>query len=164
MYIEYFALAYKRIGVIIFLLLTMYGLYSVFKKIKFQKNTFYLFKINTLALYLVLVFTSTINWDIVIAKYNFAHSDHSYLHLEYLITLSDKTLSHLNKSEAELSEIESIQKKKFYFDEYTMTYKQYRTKIEKKKLVFKQKWEGKKLMAWNLAEYQAYRALFNSDQ
>lgn len=163
-YIEYFALAYKRIGVIIFLLLTMYGLYSVFRKIKFKKTAFYLFKWNTLALYLILVFTSLINWDIVIAKYNFAHSHHSYIHLEYLVTLSDKALPYLNKSKTELSEIESIQRKKFYSDEYTMTYIQYRSIIKRKTLAFKQKWEGKKLLAWNLAEYRAYRALLDSDQ
>ena len=39
-YIYYYSLAYKRIAVIVFLILTLYGLYTVYQKVKDKKSAF----------------------------------------------------------------------------------------------------------------------------
>ena len=158
-YIEYFSLAYRRIGVIIFLVLVLYGLYTVTRKIQFKKSTFYIFKSNALALYGVLIIASFINWDGMIASYNFKHADTSYLHLNYMASLSDKSLPHLDKPIAELTKINTVQKERYGF-EYTMQPEEYRRIIDNRKLKFKEMWESKNILSWNLPEYTAYKKLF----
>jgi len=161
-YIEYFSLAYKRIGVAIFLILTLYGLYSVFMKIRFVKSGFFLFRTNALALYIILVLSSTINWDTLIAKYNFAHADKAFLHFDYLADLSNKSLPYLDKPISELIEIENIQKEKFAYETDFMNAKEYHQHIEFKKSAFKKDWESKGFLSWNLPEYRAYNKLFKN--
>jgi hypothetical protein len=163
-YINYFALAYKRIGVIIFLILTIYGLYTVFVKVRHRKSSFYLFKTNAYALFLVLIISSVFNWDSIIAKYNFKNSNKSFLHLDYLSTLSDNSLPYLDKTLDELKKIDVIQKEKFPFEQKFMTPEEYTTTIENRKRLFIDKWNSKSFLSWNLAEYLAYRKLTRDSQ
>lgn len=158
-YINYYSLAYRRIGLAIFLLLTLYGLFSVYIKVKRRKSAFYLLKMNALALYIALVLGSAINWDSFIAKYNFSHSGKSYLHLDYLVTLSDKSLPYLDIHLSDLKRIDSIQREKFPFIKNPMSPEEYVHKIENRKNVFLKKWESKKMLSWNLPEYLAYKKL-----
>lgn len=158
-YINYFALAYKRIGVILFLLLVLYGLFTVFRKIQHTKTSFYLFQKNTLALYLLLVVSSMVNWDSVIAKYNFAHADSAYLHLEYLSTLSDKALPHLAKTKQELDATYNFQQQKYPYPYFTMNHEEYLRKITSRNAAFARKWANKNFLSWNLAEYVAHKKL-----
>lgn len=69
-YIAEHGLAYKRIGVLLFLTLTTYGLYSLFVKIKGHKSSFYLVRVNSWAVYAMLVFMACVNWDMMIVKHN----------------------------------------------------------------------------------------------
>ncbi len=158
-YIYYFSLAYKRIGVFIFLLLAIYGLYSVFNKVRNKKSNFYLLKTNALVLFMVLTLSSFVNWDSIIADYNFKNSDRAFLHLDYLSTLSDKTLTTLDKDLSELVEINKVQKEKFMFDVDYMSPVEYNELIDKRKILFIQEWEAKSIFSWNLPEYRTYKAL-----
>lgn len=158
-YINYFSLAYRRIGLAIFLLLTIYGLYSVFIKVKNRRSAFYLFRTNLLALYIALVVSSVVNWDSFIAKYNFSHSDKSYLHLDYLATLTDKALPYLDYPLSALMEIDTIQKEKFPFITTTMPPSDYYSVIENRKQEFIDDWEEKSILSWNLPEYLAYKKI-----
>lgn len=162
-YIHHFALAYKRIGVIIFLVMTIYGLSTVFIKLWRRKSSFYLFKVNSYSILVILMISSTLNWDIIIARYNFNNATKSFLHLDYLSTLSDKALPHLNVSLSELKRIEFIQKEKFPFEEKFMTPEDYFKKIESRKAIFKERWESKGFLSWNWPEYRAYRMLFKAN-
>jgi hypothetical protein len=128
-------------------------------KVNRRKSSFYLFKSNSLALYVVLVVSSIINWDTLIAKYNFKHSDRSFLHLDYLSTLSDKSLPYLDKPLSELSRIDTIQKAKFPFEQKFMTPEKYHQIIEGRKIAFKKEWQSKSFLSWNLSEYLAYKKL-----
>jgi len=122
-YISYFGLAYKRIGVLFFLLLCLVGLYTMFIKINKVKSTFYVSKVNSLAAYLTLVLICSVNWDVVIAKYNLENYNHSFVHIPYMAELSDKALPYLVLSDKQIEEIESKQVenipfvKRGYFDE-----------------------------------------------
>lgn len=158
-YINYFALAYKRIGVIIFLVLTIYGLYTVYRKVRERKSAFYLFKTNAYALLVVLIISSLMNWDSTIAKYNFKNSNTSFLHLDYLATLSDKSLPYLDKTLPELKQIEAVQNEKFPFEQKFMTSEEYFSIIQNRKRRFIDKWEAKSILSWNLPEYSAYKKL-----
>lgn len=163
-YIQNFALAYKRIGVIIFLLLTLYGLYTVFLKVKNTRSAYFLFRKNVLATYIVLVLASLVNWDVVIAKYNFSHYQNSFLHLNFMADLSDKALPYLDIPVEKLTQIDSLQQKKFDFADryYYMTPAQYTERISERKTEFIKRWESKDFFEWNYAEYNAYNRLRNS--
>lgn len=159
-YIEHFNLAYKRIGVIIFLILTLYGLFTVIIKVRNKQSSFYIIRKNALALYFVLIISSLFNWDNIIARYNFAHADKSFLHLDYLVGFSYKSLPYLDKPLHALQQIDSTQKSLFPFEESYMKPERYFERIQIKKQSFKIIWEEKSFLSWNFPEYQAYRKLF----
>ena len=65
-YIEFCGLAYKRIGVFIFLILTFYGLKTMHEKISEKKTLHHVIHKNAWVLYLTLIAASCINWDVFI--------------------------------------------------------------------------------------------------
>lgn len=161
-YISYFSLAYKRIGVILFLMLTLYGLYTVFVKVKEKKTSFYLFQTNFAALFILLIVSSIVNWDKLIVNYNFKHANKSFLELNYLVNFSDKTLPVLDKPLSELKEIQFLQTEKFPFSRNYMTPENYHNFIQERKKKFLKEWERKDFLSWNLPEYLAYKKLKTS--
>ncbi len=136
-YIEYFNLAYKRIGVIIFLILTIYGLYTVLRKVKFKHSASYLIRTNLNAILLVITISSLLNWDTIIAKFNFNHKERAFIHFNYLVTLSDKSLPFLNRPKEELRQIEKAQHLKFPQEPNFLHAEEYFNHIEKRKIRFK---------------------------
>lgn len=158
-YIHYFSLAYKRIGIFIFLMLTLYGLYTVFVKVMKKKSAFYLYRSNSYFFIVVMVLSSLFNWDVIIARYNFANYEHSFLHLNFLVNLSDKALPYLDKTEKELAQISIVQEKQFSFASAYMNPSKYYAKIQDRKIHFKENWESKGFWSWNLAESRAYDKL-----
>lgn len=82
-YILHSGLAYKRIGVCFFLLLTFFGLVTVLLKIWQRRSAYSLVRLNSLATYVVLLLLAAGNWEIWIAEYNlqprFASIDISFL-------------------------------------------------------------------------------------
>jgi hypothetical protein len=69
-YIDYCGLAYKRIGVFIFLLLTLFGLFFMYLKIKEKRSFFFVMRRFGWAVYGVLLAACFINWDVFITRYN----------------------------------------------------------------------------------------------
>ncbi len=97
-YIEYYyALSYKRIGVMIFLLLTITGLVTMWIKIHERKTTYWLLKVNSTAAFIVLMLMSSYSWDKAIAEFNLSNPDKKAVDVEYLIRLSDDSLPVLDK-------------------------------------------------------------------
>ncbi|MFZ9847454.1 MAG: DUF4173 domain-containing protein [Flavobacteriales bacterium] len=91
-YINYYSLTYKRIGVLIFLLLTIFGLAMMFFKIEKRKSLFFLLRSNSWFIYLFFVGASLVNWDASIAQYNIAHTEVEVVDYRYILSLSDKAL------------------------------------------------------------------------
>lgn len=167
-YVQYFALAYKRIGVFIFLVLTLYGLYSVFVKVSKQKTFFYLLKVNSYVVIVLLSLTSLVNWDVLIARYNFANAHKSYLHLNFMAQLSNTALPYIDKPLDEVNKIKQNQDEAFYDFEYEssrgysslyLTPEQYVERVKFNKERFKENWQAKNWLEWNWAEYNAYQNL-----
>jgi hypothetical protein len=158
-YISYFSLAYKRIAVLFFLLLTLYGIWTVIMKIINRRSAFYLFSRNSMALFAVLVAASLFNWDALIARYNFNHYKTAFIHFDFLSLLSDKALPDLDKTKEELEVIDNSQDRLFRFKIKYMTPEEYFDSISRKKEAFISRWEKKGFLSWNLAEYKAYHQL-----
>lgn len=91
-YIDFYGLTHLRIGVGVFLLITLIGLCTLWIKIKDLKSFFYMFRANTWAIYVVWMGLTLVNWDVLIARYNLSHTFKNGVDYNYLLTLSDKTL------------------------------------------------------------------------
>ncbi len=101
-YIDFYGLTHLRIGVGVFLLITLIGLCTLWLKIKDLKSFFYMFRVNTWALYIVFIALTLINWDVLIARYNLSHTFKNGVDYSYLLTLSDKTLPIIYENRAKL--------------------------------------------------------------
>jgi Domain of unknown function (DUF4173) len=91
-YIQHMGLAYKRIGVLFFLLMVLFGLFTVFVKIYQKKTGYYLWRVNGWFGIVLLVAASCIHWDETMATYNLARKNTVPVDVNFLLTLSDKTL------------------------------------------------------------------------
>jgi hypothetical protein len=107
-YIQYMGLAYKRIGVLVFLLMVLMGLVTVFIKIHQRKTSYYLLRVNGWFAIVLLVASSCINWDETMASYNIAHRNVVPLDLKFLLTLSDKTLPIIEKNQEVLDNKDQV--------------------------------------------------------
>lgn len=103
-YVENYGLAYKRIGVFIFLLLVLYGLWTMYVKVSKHRSGYYLWQRNATALYFVLILSSCLNWDVLITLYNLkADTKDHFLDTRFLINeVSDKNIYLLMAYEQEL--------------------------------------------------------------
>lgn len=159
-YIQHFALAYKRIGVYFFLLLCFIGLLLLWYKLVHKKSTYYLIRSNAIVAYSGLILLLLVNWDVVIAKYNFSHSSTAFIHLDFMKTLSDKALPYLDLTEEEKAQIEAEQIEAIPF--YKPGYFErsfYNDDVEYKKQKFLKKYRSKSWLEINLAERKAYELL-----
>ena len=93
-YIHECGLTYKRIGVYVYLFLTVIGLLTTLYKISRAKSNSFLFRINGWVVYAVLILFSTPSWDTIITSYNLSHSL-KYNDIGYLVRLSDSNIPEL---------------------------------------------------------------------
>lgn len=108
-YVMVLGLTYKRIGVFIYLILTLAGLITTFLKVRNIRNYWFLLRINAQVAFAFLIMTSYVDWDHCITKYNLEHA--VSLDLNYLINLSDNNVM-LLKSYAEQHQVSDIHHKR----------------------------------------------------
>ncbi len=97
-YINHQGITHKRIGVFIFLILTIVGLITLFFKISNRKSTFFLLLQNGWAVYTMLIVMALVNWDVMIVRYNVSHPNQDQIDYVYLLGLSDEAVTILNES------------------------------------------------------------------
>ncbi len=159
-YIQHFGLAYKRIGVVFFLLLCIVGLISIVVKIKDKRTTYFITRVNSLAAYVTLICICLFNWDVIIAKYNFKNYQTAFVHLPFMSNLSDKALPYLLITDDEVAEIEEKQlqhipfARKGYFKEVD-----YQNKIALRVENFKNNCSERHWLEQVWAEKKAYKML-----
>ncbi|MCB9294857.1 MAG: DUF4173 domain-containing protein [Lewinellaceae bacterium] len=92
-YVAHYGLAYKRLGVFWFLSLVLYGLYTLFRKVKEQKSLSFLLHCNGWAAYVALILFSFVNWDLAITRYNLKANMPGEIDARFLFEeVSDKNL------------------------------------------------------------------------
>ncbi|GGI23499.1 hypothetical protein GCM10008119_07950 [Pedobacter mendelii] len=152
-YIEFYGLTHKRIGVLVFAILCIIGLTTVYIKVAKQKTFFYLLKINGNIWFVLLLAFSTINWDVLIAKYNLAQSDKISLDAKYLLSLSDKTLPVLDKNRAKLHFTEDTDTNdRTYASPETSAF--YQQQLYQRIGHFKERHEKVSWLSWNLQDWK----------
>ena len=163
-YIHHFNLAFKRIGVYAFLLLTLFGIATVMYKILNRKSRKYLFHYNGLAAYTILICLGFFNWDKIIAVHNVRHADTAFFHTNFMLSLNSSALPELNQSLKHLDIIEQHQREKFDFENYYLSLDEYKKWVIQRTDNFTTGYPLLPWQGWNLADYQAYRVLKNANQ
>ncbi len=103
-YVHHYGLTYKRIGVVVFLCLVFYGLWTFFQKIHTRKTIYYLLFRNSWAVYFAFLFMTFFNWDSLITKYNIHANTVHGIGVSYLVhQLSDSNISLLEANLEELA-------------------------------------------------------------
>lgn len=98
-YIDFHGLAYKRIGVVIFLILTLYGLWTMYRKVRDRKSIYFLLEKNAWAVYFILLLSCAVNWDVLITRYNLFVETKGAVDKTFLLrSVSDKNLSLLEEN------------------------------------------------------------------
>ncbi len=158
-YIDYFNLAYKRIGVIFFLVAVIVGLIIVIVKIRNPKTAFFLLRYNALSVYLIFLSMSFFNWDVIIARHNFNHFDTAFVHYNYLASLDEKSLPWLEMEPETLQEIDAMQFQQFDFTLNYMSSARYYSRIQDDIDRFLENYPERHWLSWNYADHRAYRML-----
>ena len=145
-YIDHHGLAYKRIGVMIFLILVLVGLVTMYIKVKEKRSLYYLLHRNSWAVYIALVLTTFVNWDVFITRYNINTSVKSNIDTEWLLrTVSDKNLFLLLEHKDKLTKLESYP---------FLSAKGVLNMIASKKVRFKNEQKNYTWLSWNYADYR----------
>jgi hypothetical protein len=158
-YIQFHGLAYKRIGVIFFLVLTAIGLFTLYRKIDDRKTSFYLWKVNTWAAYGLMVFAAFFNWSIFIAKYNLRHPNPSGIDSDFYLEMQPAVLPLLYEN---LPAVER-QIQGHFSDKQRWTeidsIGRFKEILDMKAALFVSRYERYEWPSWNLADQKTYEKL-----
>lgn len=117
MYIEESGLSYKKIGVYVYLLLTMVGLITTFIKVWKLRTNWYLFRVNAAVYFYVLVISCTFNWDVIITDFNIKKFTDEKKDLEkyLLVDLSFKNLPQLMTLPDSVASKDDLKARDYYY-------------------------------------------------
>lgn len=163
-YLQHFSLAYKRVAMVFFLALVLIGLYTVYVKVRDQKTRHFLFRTNLMAIFLVLVVSSTINWDVLITRYNFAHHKTGYLHFDYLFRMDSSALPYMDYDSETLLEMEAQRDQRHPVVDFYVTADKFHELMQEKKKRFKENYATKSWKEWNLADARAMAYLEKQEE
>jgi hypothetical protein len=151
-YILKHGLAYKRIGVLFFLLMVLVGLVTVFLKIWNRKTNYFLFRVNAWAGIVVLVLATTIHWDEFIAGYNLKRKNTVDLDVSFLLSLSDKALPLLDANIVALQKRENEIKEPNANDGQPACDTCFIEQLKQREKQFEQKQQEYTWLSWNYAD------------
>ncbi len=150
-YINYYGLAYKRLALIGFLAMVLFGLVTLFLKIKDKKSGYFLFRLNSWGIYFIIIAFTFFNWDKIIINYNLNKESNVPVDTYFLLKLSDKTLPVLHKNQHILDKADDqIRDSRNYYPD---TFREY---YEKRVHEFMIEKADETIMSWNLPQNQAY--------
>lgn len=157
-YIHESGLAYKRIGVIFYLVLVLVGLITVFWKIYKKRTNYFLLRVNAWAVIVLLVVASTIKWDRLIATYNISQHINIVIPVDYMVTLSDEALDILDQKRAILKEHNSLREAQGFKWPFRNDIDQI---IDQRIKQYKEEQQKYTWLSWNLTDQQL-QAYFSS--
>nr|WP_162988844.1 DUF4173 domain-containing protein [Pedobacter schmidteae] len=174
-YIGAYGLTYKRIGVMVFLLLCTIGLVTAYLKVATLKTFFYLCKVNGFIWYILLLTFGFVNWDVFIVRYNINNKASISLDLDHLMSLSDKTLPLLDQHKLDLRKYlpNSRYTYQLQYDSTTYTHKKvplhypeqvaaFEKSLTKRIKRFKNKYAETSWLSWNYRDWQTQQYLIKN--
>ena len=158
-YISFHGLAYKRVGVIVFLALVLVGLITLFVKVRDRKSLFYLARVNAWAVFLALIGLSTVDWDSLIVRYNLGHWNQGEIDVDNYLVMSDKVLpllyANIDKVEAQMEQHKHNAVR--WVD--NLDIHSFRRALDVKRYRFEHRYDELSWQEWNLADRRTARSL-----
>ena len=167
-YVNQFGITHKRIGVFVYLTLTLIGLITTFIKIYKVRSSWFLFRKNTWAFYVVLLIAACFNWDRIITEHNLHNINKKEIDLMYLVNdLSDTNLPELIEYVKKLPDnhqTTEYQPISPYSSEQSTTTYNTKELVRQKKAVFQriyheQKEKGNCWQSWNLDRERVFKII-----
>lgn len=90
-YIYHYNLAYKRVGIILFIIILIYSLYQLIVLLDYRKTISFLANSTLKFSLIICMFASLLNWDYLIAKWNLSRPQ-AYLDMNFLVTRNYSSL------------------------------------------------------------------------
>lgn len=163
-YIYYDGLAYKRIGLYAFILLTTIGLLTLILKIKKLKSFFYLLRINSWAAYFILITLSFFNWDMIIARTNINCWNGSGVDIDFYLKLSPQTYPYIAKNLYIIEkQMEQHKATRVYWVK-NLDIDAFKHQLVQKKEQFIKDYSSHSLASWNYADYKAYNEIISFEK
>ncbi|MEN9522295.1 MAG: hypothetical protein RL065_672 [Bacteroidota bacterium] len=158
-YIYIHALAYKRIGVFFFLILVAIGLLSMLIKINQKRSAYFLLRINSWSVYILLIVLSCINWDETIVKFNIHHWNKKEVDVDFYYELSPRVSYYLYQNLPIIKEqIEGNQNENHHWME-NKSIEIFETTLFKRTENYISKTSNYKWQSWNYADAKAINEL-----
>lgn len=151
-YIDYHGLASKRIGMVAFLAMCIFGLITLLIKVNKKKSAFYLLRVNTWFIFICLVFMSLFNWDRVIINHNLHHSNVAEIDTDHYLEL-DPRLSPLIYQNLNLIE-DQMMAHKFNRQVWVniLDIELFKEKLKKRATLYYNHQKGRSWASWNLKD------------
>lgn len=158
-YISFHGLAYKRIGVIVFLALVLVGLITLYVKIRQRKSFFYLARVNAWAAFAVLIGLTAVDWDSFIVRTNLNHPNRGEVDIDNYLAMSDKVLpllyANIDNVEAQMMQHRA---NRVRWVEH-LDPEQFRAQLDAKRDGFLARCARQHWTEWNLADSRTVAAL-----
>ncbi len=158
-YVEFYGLAYKRIGVFFFLAAVFIGLFFVAKKLRRNETIKYWLNENLLLSLAVLVFSGLVDWSSLITRYNLSHYKQSFVHMEFLVGMPDHVLPVLQSYRGQFEKIKMEQLRQGFFYQDSVNQQAVGQILDNRIYIFLQEY---KTHTWQEGSYrnnEAYKAL-----
>jgi hypothetical protein len=158
-YISFHGLAYKRVGVIVFLALVLIGLITLYIKVRERRSFYYLTRVNAWAWFAVLIGLTTVDWDSTIVRYNLAHDNPGEIDIDNYLAMSDKVLPLLyaNLDQVELQMARHRNNRVRWVEHLDPA--EFRSELDAKRDRFMQRVEGQRWQESNAADARTLAAL-----
>lgn len=138
MYISDFGISYKKIGLYVYLLLTLIGLIATYIKIYKTKSNWYLIRNVPWAFFFILIGSSIVNWDTYITNFNInkALNENKNLEKYYLVDLSFKNLPQLLQLSDSIKENDDYEIRDYYYSSRGTYFYSFKTALDNKLYTF----------------------------
>ncbi|MGQ0827583.1 MAG: DUF4153 domain-containing protein [Bacteroidota bacterium] len=162
MYIEESGLSYKKIGVYVYLLLTLIGLTTTFIKVWKLKTNWYLFRVNAVVCYFFLVLSCVFNWDVIITNFNIKKYTEENKELEkyLLLDLSFKNLPQLLSLSDSVASKDDYKARDYYYHLRGVYFKNFKSGLHIKLYKFLEEYQELEWQSLCFEKKRVYRELF----
>lgn len=162
-YLSYFNLAYKRIWVYAFLILVIYGLFTVLVKVNKRRTIRYLLIKNSITAYIVFAVLSFVNWDNVIARFNINRAEVAFFHTNFMDDLDSSTLPILIMDKQQIVRIKEAQSNIFSYHANYESLEQYNRNLINRKNDFLLGFPELHWLSWTYSDYKTFRELKSAE-
>ncbi len=138
-YIHHYALAHGRITVVFFLALVLFGLFTMYLKVKGPKTIYFLLQTNATAVMVALLLAASVNWDKLITRYNLNQESPD---IHHLVNRLDNNLTPL---------LNTAQGNTMLSDKLRIN------SLTRRGNRLESDWKNKDWRSWNWSEYRQYQ-------